>query len=355
MNENNIRAYARKLGIKLSRIVLPNGWLQGGCPFAQWTHKNGTDRNFSFGVRVNKSGKSGYKCFACGQSGSMAKLAYSLGNFRDEDYTKLGQEIELTEVTDVDLIDLPEWDEDDEEKKEDKSWESSGYESSFPYAIGHPYLAERGIGWKTTKKLGIRLDSYRQRILFPVYDDRARFRGFSGRYCGTRKITKRNPRIKDYYGLPKRELFLGEHYIPNRSRTGYGDSFNIVVVEGLFDYARLHQFRGFTKQKFWPVSILGTEITGEKFDKLLAFDAPIIWMVDNDEAGDKVLYGKIDPKTKTHDFSTGALNRLYGMVPQLLVKYPERLNKNGKPVKDPGELYDSEIKQMIDSAELFIK
>lgn len=47
------------------------------CPFAQWLHHDGDDKNFSFGISVNN----GFNCFTCGMKGSIIELPRKLARF----------------------------------------------------------------------------------------------------------------------------------------------------------------------------------------------------------------------------------------------------------------------------------
>jgi DNA primase len=182
-----------------------------------------------------------------------------------------------------------------------------------------------------------------------VYDYRHRFRGFTGRLIDDRLLAKRNPRIRDYLGLPKASLFLGEHFV---TRANVSKSHRLIITEGPFDFAAVIAAQMLTRD-YSVIAILGSEITAAKYTKLLSFDLPIIWFVDNDQAGKKLLFGRVDPKTNQHILEEGILHRLYGKLPQFVVKYPK--NTNGKVIKDPGDCLPSQVKNMILAAKLYIK
>jgi hypothetical protein len=114
-------------------------------------------------------------------------------------------------------------------------------------------------------------------------------------------------------------------------------------VEGLFDFGLLQSLGYFS-----TVAILGSGIGREKETKLLEWDRPLIWMVDNDHGGDDCLWGTKD-RNGTRILENGILYRLYGKVPQFLVRYPAG-------VKDPSELCNrpNVIHKMIEQAELLI-
>jgi DNA primase len=342
MDEKTLRSFCKRLHIVLDAAKKNSAWLSGRCPLAFKTHKNGHDNNPSFGVSIHDKGASAFKCFTCGHKGSFSKLVLMLARARGVDYKGIVHEIETREEAGLLNFEIPDWDTIEKEipYEEDYDQKEEEYCTKYERAIGHPYLRKRGIGWKTTRKLNLRFDRLQDRILFPIYDSEWRFRGCTGRYCGQISDSAREtPKVRDYPGLRKREFFLGECFARSLSRRGN----YVILVEGLFDYARVHE-AGCQA----VLALLGSEVTREKIDKLLDFDRPIIWMVDNDQAGRSILHGKIDPETGRHDNSTGILHTLYGLVPQHIVKYP-------KGIKDPGDCTDSQIHHMIDNAKLFIK
>lgn len=58
------------------------------CPFSRWTHKNGSDRKPSFGIRYGND-ISIYNCFSCGESGRLPSLFGKLyERTLDEQYKK---------------------------------------------------------------------------------------------------------------------------------------------------------------------------------------------------------------------------------------------------------------------------
>ena len=76
MIAEQILALLDALHVKKAKIK-GNGWVEGCCPLARWTHKNGTDSTPSFGVSINPAGPSHYSCFAC-QHGSIEELVQVL-------------------------------------------------------------------------------------------------------------------------------------------------------------------------------------------------------------------------------------------------------------------------------------
>lgn len=62
-------------------------WISAECPLARWTHPKKTDRHPSFGVRINNSGQSVYKCYTCKQKAQpIESLLFVLSRYRGTYY-----------------------------------------------------------------------------------------------------------------------------------------------------------------------------------------------------------------------------------------------------------------------------
>jgi hypothetical protein len=214
----------------------------------------------------------------------------------------------------------------------------TGRQLAYPGSLGLPYLRERGIIYPTHYRLGIRFDPYDQRVLFPVYDHYGQFRGFTGRSIQSRDTWPSSyPKVKDYLGLNKREVFLG---VPPYSYL-LTDTPNIIV-EGLFDYALLVQ-AGYPRTR----AILGTSLTEEKIEILIAAGEPVYFFMDNDDAGWAALFGTVNPDGDLETENAWAY-RLYKEIPVWIVPYPQPFNG-----KDPGSIPANKIKNYLKRAWLF--
>jgi hypothetical protein len=345
MREEQIRHLLRGLAVSTKKVTFTGSsksgrWLTVACPFAPWTHAKGKDSNPSFGILVNDTSRSHYKCLACGVKGRLASLPSKLGGYRKKDYSKLRLWAELAEQETRKSVPLPAWD--DVAVAIDytdaaKPTQINGSVDDYPYALGNKYLADRGIGFLDIFRMGIRFDSYRNRVLFPVYDNSDQFCGFTGRAAENRKTwTKEHPKVRDYFGLPKRKVFLR---LPS-NRKGPR-----IIVEGLFDYARLVCF-GYTNTH----AILGTSPTPEKIDILLEEGEHVYFLLDNDKAGWQALFGIPDP-SKDGEYNTADAwaFKLFREIPVSIIPYENDLDG-----LDPGSIRDPAIiKNMLDRAWLF--
>ncbi len=307
-----------------------NGWVSTRCPLAPWKHASGTDQNPSFGVKINDHGTSIFNCLTCHSKGPISYLITLLGDLSGEDYTYLVDSIETDEI----LGTLPPtWERRNTSAVASKLGEpvSSDYLLVYDSAVGHPYLHERGIDDETTEELDLRVDPDNhghERILFPVFAPDGRFYGYTGRAADSGV----EPRIRDYFGLPKRLLLLGAESIDTTTHD------HVVLVEGLFDYGRLRS---------WNVPVVSSmhaTLTDGQAAILKNLGLPVVVMYDDDDAG----WAGTDLVIET----------MVKHVPVMAVEYPVsrtvREAKTGfmRAPQDPAELDQLQYLRMIDKCEL---
>lgn len=340
MREDLLRKYMIEVGAVNFRPRTNNGWMECPCVLAPWTHEKGYDSKASFAVLINDTGKSLYSCQQCKHKGSIPKLFYQFAQFTGEEkYRLLGREIEDVEIRSL-ANNIPAWEDIDAHGNKhvikrnytDPSEAFGRFPPAFYFKAPMRYMRdERKIKPQTLLRLNLRWDGYSNRILFPVYDNAFDLRGFVGRdITGKAKL-----KVKDYYGLNKEELFLGEDVVW-RNRYSYK---YVVIVEGIVDYAALRQ-AGFDN----VLCILGSSITKYKFDKLISLNLPIVWFLDNDEGGFACIHGPKDKVTEERDTRKAALHMFAPFLPQMIAKY--RRNET-----DPGSMAPARIKKAVLQAE----
>jgi hypothetical protein len=201
-------------------------------------------------------------------------------------------------------------------------------------AFGVPYLRKRGIGFAQVAQLGLRYDAQQKRVLFPVFDHHRVFRGFTGRSTmPSSAYSKSYPKVKDYYGLDKREIFLG---LP---RDGVGPN---IISEGLFDYGNGVK-AGYTNTR----AVLGTAITPQKLDILKEEGKPVHLFFDNDLAGWQAMFGVPDDEGELNTTNAWAY-QLYRELPVWIVPYPKTFNG-----MDPGSLSVDLYRKLVGNAYMF--
>jgi hypothetical protein len=334
MDEGNVRHLLTQLKIphqkaKYTGSFKGGKWMTISCPFAPWTHAKHTDLNPGFGITIKDAARSNYKCLSCGMKGRLAALPSILGGYRKQDYSKLRQWAETAEFDALVNRPLPKWNDPlaiDSNERRSTSRPDPAVIGHYPYAIGSQYLHKRGIGLFDVLRMGIRWDAYQRRILFPVYDPDGVFCGFTGRANHDQEWTKEYPKVRDYHGLNKREIFLGlRGKQPGKK----------IIVEGLFDYAKLVHF-GYHNTR----AILGTAMTPEKLEILIDEGEPVYLFLDNDLPGWQAMFGTFDPDENLKTENSWAFN-LYRHVPVWIVPYRENLAGG-----DPGSIDD---KQALDA------
>ncbi len=342
MQRQSVIEFARVLGLGAPARTSTAVWVHYKCPFARWKHDGKQSKSSHFNISVSTTKHSVYQCWACKSRGALPHLAYELAQLRKEpELVKIGKQIEEIEVIGPKIV-LPKWDDEpigelDETPANDPLvLPRPEREFEFPSAAGHPYLRDRGVSFSTTIRLGIRYDARQRRVLFPVYTPWGQFAGFTGRAVYAAPTTNADGdeleadgitpylKVRDYFGLRKRRLFLSERTIrapyPTALHNGTpslqrlpGKS-RITLVEGIFDYAYFTEL-GISA----PWAILGSALTPEKVAILAALGHPVVLFFDNDKAG--------------QDGATLAKVALFGKVPLFEVEYPE-----GYDGADPGVL-----------------
>ncbi|MBT9174892.1 MAG: DNA primase [candidate division WS2 bacterium] len=118
-------------------------------------------------------------------------------------------------------------------------------------------------------------DTFKDRLIFPIFDISGRISGFAGRSL--------NEKIGPKY------LNIGENILFKKSKLLYGfyqgkksiaNTQSVILVEGYFDVISMHQ-KGFDQ----VVGLMGTGLTLEHIDLLNKWVKEVIIMFDNDEGG----------------------------------------------------------------------
>lgn len=346
MKLDSVKHILHGLGVPLTPSGVSGSWFNITCPFAQWYHKEGVDRNPSFGISFDETGeaRSYYKCWSCGQKGGLSLLPAKLGVLRKKDYSELVQEAERMEYAEVGTPKAPEWDDTHAKKEEVTKKNHLGY---FGSAMSHPYLRNRGYTWRDAWRLGLRYDVIQHRVLFPVFNNRLQLEGYTGRSTmPARFLTKGsgdNPKSRDYGGLDKRRLFLFNPRYYKKAKP----SERLILVEGPFDYARGQQ-AGFVGTH----GILGTALTEWKLNYLIELGRPVFLFMDNDEAGDAAMFGALNREEGyRQSVHLAWAYMLYQHVPVWICQYPQSAIDDER--NDPDSLTVNEFRLAVEQAKIY--
>ncbi len=283
-----------------------NTWL-GLCPFHQ-------ERTPSFNVIPNKAM---YYCFGCQAGGDCFRFLMQLEGLSFVEAVK--------ELAQAAGIVIPERELTPEERKalrQRAQWfdamdEAAAFYESVLWTrpegeVARKYLEKRGLspemaqkarvgfapsGWSTLfdqlRRMGFDAnllhevglvrqrkegqgyyDTFRDRLLFPIRDEKGRVIAFGGRI-----LEGDGPK---YINTPETQFYQKSQvlYGLDLARAGIQQKNRVLVVEGYFDVLSLHQ-AGFTE----AVASCGTALTVEHLEKIRRFTENVIVLLDADAAG----------------------------------------------------------------------
>ena len=120
-------------------------------------------------------------------------------------------------------------------------------------------------------------DRFRNRIMFPIRDERGRMAGFGARILDPNNVPK-------FINSPQTPIFDKGHllYGLDRARKDIRNRDQTVIVEGYLDVIALHQ-AGYTN----TVSPMGTALTEHQLYLLKRYSRRIVLALDPDAAGDR--------------------------------------------------------------------
>lgn len=168
-----------------------------------------------------------------------------------------------------------------------KHFTSKGYDQADLIACG--LLTEREA--KDDSEPATIYDRFRNRIMFPIRDERSRMTGFGARIVNPNDVPK-------FLNSPQTVLFDKSHilYGLDRARKEIRSQDQAVIVEGYLDVIALHQ-EGFTN----AVSPMGTALSEYQLRMLKRFSKRIVLALDADAAGDKATLRGLDVARKALD------------------------------------------------------
>lgn len=261
MTEKNLLKLAKILELKKVKVISDN--IVASCPFASKTHKNGTDRNPSFGISIGS--QSMFHCFGCGVSGSLATLPSSLSFKLGKDYVSArdfilrNDTIEFDEYDEADTITvLPALNENLLTKF-----------SSIPQSV----KADLNLKDETIAYFELKFYNKDSRLIIPIRDNFGRLVALKGRYVGSDKnqqkfIFHRGNNIKKSGAW----LSIDKPLVKDKA---------LILTESESDAWALHG-TGLVNN-IWCG--LGACLTKTQVFKLQQVSNPVVIFFDNDKAG----------------------------------------------------------------------
>jgi DNA primase len=150
----------------------------------------------------------------------------------------------------------------------------------FPH-YADPALHEAGL--VVVNDAGQRYDRFRERIMFPIVNQKGDVIGFGGRV-----LDKGEPK---YLNSPETPLFQkgSELYGLFQARRAIRDAGKVIVVEGYMDVVALAQHG-----VGYAVATLGTATTGVHIQKLLRHTEELVFCFDGDSAGQRAAWRALE-------------------------------------------------------------
>jgi DNA primase len=142
-------------------------------------------------------------------------------------------------------------------------------------------------------------DRFRDRVMFPIYDDMARVVGFGGRVM--------DDSVPKYLNSPETPVYLKRRilYGLHRAKEACRSLGTVYIVEGYLDLIALHQHGVFN-----AVATLGTALSPEHIRLLTRHASQLVLVYDSDEAGIRSAQRCVDIFWKEHvDFRRGDVFR----------------------------------------------
>ena len=151
----------------------------------------------------------------------------------------------------------------------------AGWQNLAAVFANYDNEALQTAGLVVENEQGKRYDRFRDRIMFPIHDQKGQVVGFGGRVINNEDTPK-------YYNSPETPLFQKGHELYGLfvARRAIRDASRVLVVEGYMDVVALAQY-GIE----YAVAALGTATTPFHITKLMRQTDEIVFCFDGDNAG----------------------------------------------------------------------
>lgn len=332
MDREGIFHLARLLG---SKVGSPNGknvLLQ--CPLAPITHEKGTDRNPGWSILVSPDGPSTSHCWACSAAGSVADVlarAVSEGISGLDEAAAWAREHDRGGLLGAMRGGARGGGGAPRMQLRDAGADLASYLARCG-RLTSQYVIDRGLvasdinAWKIGYDEGPTIMSLaleeggtvsrrvHHRVTFPIWDERGVLVGASLR--STLPEEADPPKYWDTPGLPKKEVFYGEHRVD--TTIGEGN-----LVEGILDTI--------VASRYLPnvLGIMGakTGMGPRRIEKLRRWFSRINLILDGDKAGEEAVAGhyktfKRKDGSEGQVWVPGLLDQLRPYLPVRVVKLP---------------------------------
>lgn len=282
MNKENLLIFLEEIGAH--NITNGGEWLNASCPLAKYKHYKGTDNKPSFGVSINDSSESFYKCFTCNiEPKPLSNILHEIWRYSGEYPYKESKLFSKYEVFTDGL-------KNDDVSPYRDNWIQSSTNTSLdmiPWSIvdcfnkcsrsikwAHQYLVGRGISEKTYTHFDIRVTKNHDLLL--LYTN----------LFGSVMIMEYKSTLQKRVAMFKPEhIGISGVSLPTKKDSGCFFGLHLVdwkkpllIVEGAIDCMRVYEM-GYHN----VIATGGTGITKAQVRQLHSHN--VILGLDNDEAG----------------------------------------------------------------------
>lgn len=274
---------------RLNQMLIP-------CPLAKWTHKKRMDGHPSCSIRFgDPASPTLFNCFSCHESGKLWDLVHTVGSFSNnqalvelglqllvsDEPTLLSRLEHATQSFDAWVL---------EPKRTTLRVLNENVLENYPQAWGIPraqiYLTSRRVTRAMAEFWDLRWHAPHNRVIFPVRDRKGQLVGAVGRAI----FDETQPKYYNFFGFEAGLTLGGLHKVMGRDR--------VAVVEGFHDVMNVwywNQLAGLD-----TVCTFTSKTADEQSAQLQRLDAGIIYLYDQDDAGDKgwaIAQKKLEPVT----------------------------------------------------------
>lgn len=337
MDSVRVDEFLRALGCDRIR---PGGnmWINATCPLALWKHASGHDNTPSFGISIEPGSASKYKCHACGTSGELTFLVFTLAKYTKRDLSHLLQflqahnqlsvselEARAARVSDegywstrkkvAGIVVQPRAMERNMPVPELQILPESALDSlrDLPSQVMEHLTGPRKLRPVTVRTWELGYHRAADRIAIPIRDCEKALVGISGRAFGDQK-----PKYLHSSGFRGAFYLYGEDKAVRNAR--------VHLCEGFFDVMYLWQ-KGYN-----AVAMQGSSISPFQVEKLKKLFSEVAVVTDGDVAGYKA--------------AEKALSMVGAAMPTSIIKVPAG--------KDPDQFTDDELVQLLGAPQFVI-
>lgn len=280
IGQNQLQDLLYQLGATQVKLNSKGTDFIANCPFQQFTHSDGIDRNPSFGISLNHGNK--WNCFSCNLKGMGviylltrlmkygAQVQPLINQYSQYENTFLVSELleaiqRFSEQAKIDIAKTkfsPVWSESVMEQ----------YKGKIPMyvidRIGQDLPLDVVLNVARLFTLGY--DEENKVLIIPVRDRECKIVGIGRRFIEENKYI-------DVFGWQKGDYLYGEQFFDNEQT-------NIYIVEGYFDVWRMYAL-GYSN----VYAVMGNKLTERKAHKIAAMCRNTFIIPDGDEGGKNLL------------------------------------------------------------------